>query len=134
MLKGLDFSVKGGETVSPSTELFQVVDEKHLVAYLRRPQRELGLIQDAKEVLFTTDAIPDATFHATIDVVSAVVDQSTGTFQIRIRVERDSEDARLLRPGLFIRARILTEDQREALMVPKAPTPLATAARQTLRM
>jgi multidrug efflux pump subunit AcrA (membrane-fusion protein) len=37
---------------------------------------------------------------------------------MRARVR--SGDVAALRPGMFIRARILTEDQRQALMVPKA--------------
>jgi membrane fusion protein (multidrug efflux system) len=110
--------VRGGETIGTSTELFTVVDQANLVAYLRRPQRELALVQGAREVTFTCDGHADRVFRAGIDVISPVVDASTGSFRVRIRI--DPADAAVLRPGLFIRARILTEDARQALMVPKA--------------
>ncbi|MCA8941007.1 MAG: efflux RND transporter periplasmic adaptor subunit [Planctomycetes bacterium] len=110
--------VRGGETISLSTELFVVLDPTRLVSYLRRPQRELGLIRDASEVVFETDAWPDREFHASIDVVSPVIDATNGSFKIRIRVA--ATDAHELRPGMFVRARILTEDSRDAAMVPKS--------------
>ncbi len=110
--------ITGGETIGTSTELFSIVDSENLVAYLRRPQRELPLVQKAKEVTFTTDAAPDRQFSANIDVFSPVVDQSSGSFRIRIRVRK--EDTEFLRPGMFIKSEILTEDERRALMVPKS--------------
>lgn len=109
--------IKGGETISGATELFVVVDPLHLVAYLNRPQRELALVRDAKEVRFSTDAYAGAEFVADVDLISPFVNQATGSFRMRVRV-RPSEQGKLL-PGMFIRARIMTEDLREALMVPK---------------
>jgi RND family efflux transporter MFP subunit len=113
-----DRQITGGETISTSTELFYIVDSENLVAYLRRPQREMQMVEKAKEVTFTTDAAPDRTFTANIDVFSPVVDQASGSFRIRIRVRK--EDTKILRPGMFIKSEILTEDERRALMVPKA--------------
>ena len=94
-----------------------LVDQNNLISYLSRPQRELPLVKQAKEVLFTTDAYPDQEFTADVDMISPVVDKDTGSFSIRIRVRKD--DAGLLLPGMFIRARILTEESRRAIMVPK---------------
>ena len=109
--------VKGGEAITTATELFEVVDITNLIAYLDRPQQELGLIQNAKVVVFTTDAFPGREFKADIDVISPIVDRSTGSFKIRVRIRKD--DAIVLRPGLFMRAEILTEEDREAIMIPK---------------
>ncbi len=109
--------VKGGEAITTLTELFEVVDTKHLIAYLDRPQRELALVRQAKLVQFTTDAFVDREFFADVDVISPVVDRGTGSFKIRVRVR--PKDAAVLRPGLFMRAQILTEENREAIMIPK---------------
>jgi len=111
---------RGWFVVGLSTELFVVVDDEQLVSYLRRPQRELALLATAKEVTFTTDAVADHEFRAAIDVISPVVDSTTGAFSIRVRVINDDEQAGVLRPGMFVRARILTEEERPALMVPKS--------------
>ncbi|MGE0143119.1 MAG: efflux RND transporter periplasmic adaptor subunit [Planctomycetota bacterium] len=120
-------NIKGGETISPTastsasaTPLFLVVDQDNLICQLRRPQRELPIVQGAREVKFRCDAVPEHEFRATIDKVSPMIDETSGSFMMRIRVERDDEHVGLLRPGMFIRARILAEDEREALMVPKA--------------
>jgi multidrug efflux pump subunit AcrA (membrane-fusion protein) len=109
--------IKGGETIGVATELFVVTDLKNLVAYLSRPQRELPSLQQSRDVLFRTDAHPERDFRARIDLVSPVVDPASGSFKLRMRV--DPQDASALRPGVFVRARILTESLREALMVPK---------------
>ncbi len=112
--------IRGGETISAATELFAIIDDENLVCYLRRPQRELAMIRTAREVAFTTDAVPGRRFHATIDVISPVINAETGSFRLRVRVSKEDDDAELLRPGMFVRAEIVTEEQREALMVPKA--------------
>ena len=109
--------IKGGEAIGTSTELFEVVETSNLIAYLDRPQRELAMIERAKLVVFTTDSRPNREFRADVEKILPVVDRNTGSFQLRIRVQ--SEDAALLRPGLFIRAEILTEENRQAIMVPK---------------
>lgn len=109
--------VKGGEAISLTDPLFTVVDTANLIAYLDRPQRELSLVEKAKTVEFTTDAFPGRTFHGSVDLISPVVDKDTGSFRIRVRAQRD--DASILRPGLYIRAIIHTESEREAIMVPK---------------
>lgn len=112
--------IRGGETINAATDLFVVVDQENLVSYLRRPQREFSTIGRAKDVTFTTDAVPDHEFRAAIDFVSPTVDEQSGSFRIRIRVHRDDDLADVLRPGMFIRANIMAEDEREALMVPKS--------------
>ena len=109
--------VKGGEAIAMTTELFRVVDTSNLIAYLDRPQRELSLVRNAKAVEFSTVADPGRTFHGTIDLVSPVVDMETDSFRIRVRTWRD--DSAVLRPGLYIRAVIHTEEGRQAIMVPK---------------
>lgn len=110
--------IKGGETISTASELFVVLDEDNLISYMQRPQIELPLVRDAKQVVFTTDAFPGQEFHGDIDLISPFVDRENGSFKIRMRVSREHVDR--LRSGMFIRVRILTEDLRDALMVPKA--------------
>jgi RND family efflux transporter MFP subunit len=111
--------IKGGETISSSTELFVVIDPINLIAYLNRPQREFALVRQAVEVRFTADTYPGEEFIASVDLVSPVVNQTTGSFRLRVRVVGEAQKEKLL-PGMFIRARIMTEEKREALMLPKS--------------
>jgi len=110
--------VADGANIAAGTKLFEIIDPRNLVAYLDRPQSELELVRNAREVRFTTDAIPGREFAADVDLVSPSIRRETGHFRVRMRVRAD--DAQLLLHGMFVRARILAEEQREALMVPKA--------------
>lgn len=110
--------IKGGETITSATPLFVITDLQHLIGYVLLPQVQLPHARAAKEVVFTTDAYGDREFKADVDYVSSVVDRATGTFRLRFRVRPG--DVALLRPGMFLRVRVLTETKREALMVPKA--------------
>ncbi len=116
----VECNVRIGQTVTVRslTQMFTVVDMVNLISYLSRPQVQLPLVQRAKEVVFTTDAYGDREFTADVDLVSPVIDEATGHFRIRMRVRQD--DVADLRPGMFIRARVMTEESRTALMVPKA--------------
>ncbi|MEZ5990430.1 MAG: efflux RND transporter periplasmic adaptor subunit [Planctomycetota bacterium] len=109
-------AVKGGEWITSSTELCRLVDHRHLVLELPRPQRQLGRIEVGQRVDVEVDSHPDRRFVARVGFVSPVVDQATGTFLVRARVE-DPDGA--LRSGMFCRAEIVTKTSRDALMVPK---------------
>ncbi len=110
--------VKGGETIASSTVLFVVTDLDNLISHIALPQTQLPLVGQAREALFTTDAFGTREFTADIDLIGSTIDQTTGSFRLRMRVRK--QDAKLLRPGMFLRVRILTEKTRQALMVPKA--------------
>lgn len=110
--------ISPGATITLSSDLFDMIDPDHLLAYLDRPQAELDLVRQSRTVTFTSDAIPDREFTADIDLVSPTIDRATGHFRVRVRVR--PEDARTLVHGMFVRARIRAEEVREALMIPKA--------------
>ena len=107
-----------GATLAAGAVLFDMIDPEHLVAWLDRPQSELDLVRQAREVRFKTDAFPGRDFTGDIDLISPAIDRQTGHFRLRMRVRPD--DARTLVHGMFVRARILAESLREALLVPKA--------------
>ncbi len=110
--------LSAGATVNAAAPMFEMVDPDRLVAWLDRPQSELELARKSKSVAFVCDAIPGAEFTADVDLVSPTVDRATGHFRLRMRVRPG--DARTLVHGMFVRARILAEDLRPALMAPKA--------------
>ncbi len=110
--------VSVGATIGSATKLFDMVDPDRLVAWLDRPQSELDLVHKSKIVTFTTDARAGREFTADVDLVSPVVDRTTGHFRLRVRIRK--EDSKALLHGMFLRARILAEDLREALLVPKS--------------
>lgn len=110
--------VAAGSVVAAATPLFDLIDPANLIAIFNRPQVELGLVRKAREVTFTTDALPGREFTGDVDLLSPVVDQQTGHFRLRVRV-RPADVADLVH-GMFVRARIRVEELRETLLVPKA--------------
>jgi len=110
--------VSPGSTIGLSSDLFDMIDPDHLLAYLDRPQAELDLVRQSRNVTFTTDAIPGREFTADIDLVSPIIDRATGHFRVRVRIRQP--DSQTLVHGMFVRARIRAEAVRETLMVPKA--------------
>lgn len=109
--------VSQGATVQVGATMFDIVDPDHLVSWLDRPQIELEQVRSAREVHFTTDAVPGKEFVADVDLISPTIDRQTGHFRLRFRVR--GPDTQVLVHGMFVRARILAEDKRPALMVPK---------------
>lgn len=106
-----------GMTVNTGTHLFTLVDRDDLVANLFIPQEDLLKVKQGMNITFLCDAVPGSVFNGSISVINPVVDPSTGTVKLRAMLERGKD--RLLRPGMFITARIITASREEALLIPR---------------
>lgn len=118
-------AVKGGEWVASQTLgtltanerlLCAVYDHRRPVINLSRPQKEFAKLRKGQRVEVHVDAYPDETFRGEIDLVSPDLDDATGTFTVRVRIQNPENK---LRPGMFCRAWIITGTSQEALMIPK---------------
>lgn len=107
--------VKVGDTVSPGQELFEIVDFDSLVALLYVPERELRRIEVGQPARLVAEAGSGASFSATVERISPVVDPRTGTVKVTVAVPRSPG----LRPGMFLQAELVTAVRDAALLVPK---------------
>ncbi|HVE78929.1 MAG TPA: efflux RND transporter periplasmic adaptor subunit [Gemmatimonadaceae bacterium] len=117
--------VSAGDYVTTATRLLtlQTVDPQRAV--IEVPERHAVRLRPGQTIEFTVAAQPERTFHAQVDFIDPVVQDASRTIMVKARApNRD----RLLRPGMFIEARLATATRANAVVVPEdAVQPLRTA-------
>lgn len=104
-----------GATVGPLTTIGRLDDLSALVVEVALPERDLSHVIDGSVAHVTVDALPGATFNATVRYVAPRIDAGTRTFVVR--AEMPGGDDRL-RPGLTAVVAIVVAERTGALMVP----------------
>jgi membrane fusion protein (multidrug efflux system) len=117
--------VSAGDYVTTATRLLtlQTVDPQRAV--IEVPERHAVRLRRGQTIDFTVAAQPERVFHAEVDFIDPVVQSASRTIMVKARApNRD----RLLRPGMFIEARLATATRANAIVVPEdAVQPLRTA-------
>ena len=117
--------VSVGDYVTTGTSLLtlQTVDPQRAVIEI--PERHAASLRQGQNVEFTVAAEPGRTFVARVDFIDPVVDATSRTIQVKgLAPNRD----RLLKPGMFIEARLATATRANAVVIPEdAVQPLRTA-------
>jgi cobalt-zinc-cadmium efflux system membrane fusion protein len=103
-----------GELVSTQSDVFVVADLSDVWATLTVYQKDLDHVQTGQEVTVLREDGSSAG-SATIDYVSAVVDEATRTALARVTL---ANAERRLRPGLFVTARVRTDVIEVPVLVP----------------
>jgi membrane fusion protein, multidrug efflux system len=117
--------VSPGDYVTPATRLLtlQTVDPQHAV--IEVPERHAVQLRPGQTVEFTVAAQPRRLFRAQVEFVDPVVQAAGRTIVVKARVPNPD---RLLRPGMFIEARLATATRANAVIIPEdAVQPLRTA-------
>lgn len=104
-----------GMTISATSRLFTLVNRDKLVANLYIPQEDLLRIKIGLPVVFRCDALPHIELTGAIRIINPVVDPASGT--VKLRAEIDPHEEGLLRPGMFVTARIITASKKKALLI-----------------
>jgi len=107
--------VDPGQTVSNGTVLFALADLDVLLARVRVPSKEFRNIQIDQPVKLNIDSSPEP-LEGKITLVSPVIDPTSGTIKVTVRVAQHPENTR---PGDFAEVRIVTDRHPEALLVPR---------------
>jgi membrane fusion protein (multidrug efflux system) len=116
--------VSVGDWIDPGTRLLtlQTVDPQRAV--IEVPERYAQSLQTRQIVQFTVAAYPGRTFDGTVEFIDPVVQNTTRTIVVKARVPNRE---RLLRPGMFIEARLATATRENAVVIPEdAIMPLRT--------
>jgi membrane fusion protein, multidrug efflux system len=117
--------VSVGDYVTTSTRLLtlQTVDPQRAV--IEVPERHAIRLRPGQTVAFTVAAEPGRTFNAVVDFIDPVVQTANRTIMVKGRAPNPN---RVLRPGMFIEARLATATRMNAIVVPEdAVQPLRTA-------
>lgn len=117
--------VSTGDYVTSATRLLtlQTVDPQHAV--IQVPERYATLLRDGQTVEFTVAAQPGRVFTSRVEFIDPVVQPDTRTILVKARAPNPD---RLLKPGMFIEARLATTTRGNAVVIPEdAVQPLRTA-------
>lgn len=109
-------NVQPGQAVDLNTIVAEIVDLHRLVVTASVPASDAAALKAGQpaEIFAANDEKPFT--PASVTFVSPSVDAKTGSALVRIAVPKDAG----LRPGQFVRARIVSEERAERLAVPRA--------------
>jgi RND family efflux transporter MFP subunit len=107
-------NVQAGQAVDLNTVVAEIVDPTRLVVTTGIPVSDAGSLKVGQTAeLFDADSDkPMAT--GTLSFISPSVDEKSGTMLARVAVPKDTA----LRPGQFVRVRIVTDEHAGCLAVP----------------
>lgn len=107
--------VNPGQYVSAGDPLFSLTAIDELYVNFTVPQQELGKVRVAGTVEVSADAWPGRTFTATINAVEPVIGADTRNVTIQALL---ANPERLLRPGMYVTARLVLPPEQNAIAVP----------------
>lgn len=105
-----------GDYVKEGVELVNLEDFSALKADFRVPEQFSGRLRAGQTVNLESDAFTGVVFPARVAAVDAAVDASGRSLLIRAEL-RDASQR--LKPGMFVRVRLVLETRSNALVVPE---------------
>lgn len=109
-------NVSVGDYVKEGQDLINIEDITTLRVDFKLPESYLGRINKGQVVEVSSDALPGERFKAVLDAVDPMVDPGGRSISSRARLDNA---AGKLRPGLFVRVRLLFGERQNVLMVPE---------------
>jgi len=109
-------NVSVGDYVKEGADLINIEDIGTLRVDFRLPETYLGRVLKGQTVEVTSDALPGERFAAVLDAVDPMVDQNGRAISSRARLDNA---ASRLRPGMFVRVRLLLGERKGVLMLPE---------------
>jgi len=104
-----------GDYVKDGTDLVNVEDVRILKVDFRLPERSLSRIRTGQDVEVIADALPNERWQGQIEAINPRVDANGRSLELRGRLDNASGK---LRPGMFVRVRVIV-GERNGLLVPE---------------
>lgn len=108
--------VSVGDYVKEGQDLVTLEDIAALKVDFRVPEQLLAALRPGQAVEMGSDALPGRKYLATVDAIDPLVDQAGRAVLLRARL-RNSDGQ--LRPGMFVRTRLIVSQRQNALTVPE---------------
>lgn len=109
-------NVSVGDYLKDGQDLINIEDVATLRVDFKLPENYLGRISKGQVVEVQTDALPSERFKAVLDAIDPLVDQNGRSIAARARLDNAKGK---LRPGMFVRVRLLFGERKAVLMVPE---------------
>ncbi|MCP4871062.1 MAG: efflux RND transporter periplasmic adaptor subunit [Proteobacteria bacterium] len=112
--EGEFFSPAPSMSGPPALVALDALDELQLDVHI--PDVDLSLVSEGMPVEVVAEAFPDRTFPGDIVLVGATANTGARTFLVRVRIANPDQ---VLRPGLFLTARVELERKEGIVVVPQ---------------
>ena len=109
-------NVSVGDYVKEGQELVNLEDIGTLKVDFRLPESYLGRLRPGQQLEVSSDALPGQIFPAVLDAINPLVEASGRAISLRARL---ANGAGLLRPGMFVRVRLIFERRDNVLLIPE---------------
>ncbi len=109
--------VDEGDTVAANTALLSIVELDPLEAVIYATERDYGMLHVGQAATLRTDAWPGEAFAGEIARIAPVFRRASRQARIELAIENPE---RRLKPGMFVRARVVLERAEAATIVPVA--------------
>lgn len=108
--------VSVGDYVKEGQDMVNLESIDPLKVDFRVPEIYLKQVQVGQKLEVSLDAMPGRKYEGTVSAINPLVDAAGRAIVIRAQV-RNADT--LLRPGMFARVKLLTKDERDALVLPE---------------
>jgi membrane fusion protein (multidrug efflux system) len=108
-------AVSLGDYVKDGTDLVNIEDIRNLKVDFRLPERALSQIRAGQGVEVVADALPSERWQGQIEAINPRIDANGRSLELRARLDNTSGK---LRPGMFVRVRVIV-GERNGLLVPE---------------
>lgn len=104
-----------GDYVNAGTPLITLTDLNTLYLNMTLPEQWHGRLHNGQEVVFSVDALPEQKFKANIIAIEPQVGVDTRAIKLQAQLDNPK---RLLTPGMFARAALQMESEKNVVSVP----------------
>lgn len=114
----IDRQINPGQQIAAGqSPLYTVSDPRHLWVNIDVPEDSISRVRIGERIEFDVSAYPNRHFSGKITQIGLAVDPATR--RVQVRAETDNPDLSL-KPEMYARARLVTDDGRRAIKVPNA--------------
>jgi len=106
-----------GTQVEAGLTMVKIMDYKTMYMDVQLPEKYISVIKPGQIVKLTNYTIPDDTIIGNVTQLSPAINADTRTFKGTVSI--DNRDL-LLRPGMFVKADIVTNHKDSAIVIPKS--------------
>jgi multidrug efflux pump subunit AcrA (membrane-fusion protein) len=105
----------GERTKASDSVIVTIMGTRNVYAVADLNETNLGQVALGQRAIVTADAYPGMTFQGKIHLISPVIDVNSRTVKVKVKLSNDNN---LLKHGMFVRVRIISDRITNAVAVP----------------
>jgi membrane fusion protein, multidrug efflux system len=105
-----------GTQIETGSEVVKIMDYQVMYMNVQLPEKYINTIKPGQPVKLTNYTLPDDTIPGKVTQLSPAINPDTRTFQGNILINNPEY---LLRPGMFVKADIVTNHKDSVIVIPK---------------